>query len=66
MTSFQLSLISREIDGEIIHLRAKDGYINATSMCRTAGKLLSDYTRLKTTQEFLTNYHAIWEFPYRS
>lgn len=27
MTSFQLSLISREIDGEIIHLRAKDGYI---------------------------------------
>ncbi|STH99026.1 BfpM-like protein [Escherichia coli] len=52
MTSFQLSLISREIDGEIIHLRAKDGYINATSMCRTAGKLLSDYTRLKTTQEF--------------
>lgn len=65
MTS-QLSLISREIDGEIIHLRAKDGYINATSMCRTAGKLLSDYTRLKTTQEFLTNYHAIWEFPYRS
>ncbi|MGP4869936.1 KilA-N domain-containing protein, partial [Escherichia coli] len=34
MTSFQLSLISREIDGEIIHLRAKDGYINATSMCR--------------------------------
>lgn len=67
MTSFQLSLISREIDGEIIHLRAKDGYINATSMCRTAGKLLSDYTRLKNySRVFLTNYHAIWEFPYRS
>lgn len=52
MTQFQLALIAREVDGEVIHLRTKDGYINATSMCKSAGKLLADYTRLKTTQDF--------------
>ncbi|MCU2621397.1 KilA-N domain [Escherichia coli] len=66
MTQFQLALIAREVDGEVIHLRTKDGYINATAMCKSAGKLLADYTRLKTTQDFLMNYHAIWGFPYRS
>ena len=52
MTQFQLALIAREVDGEVIHLRTKDGYINATAMCKSAGKLLADYTRLKTTQDF--------------
>lgn len=50
---FQLSLIAKEIDGEIIHLRTKDGYVNATAMCKLAGKLFADYTRLKSTQDFL-------------
>ena len=47
MTQFQLALIAREVDGEVIHLRTKDGYINATAMCKSAGKLLADYTRTK-------------------
>ena len=66
MTQFQLALIAREVYGEVIHLRTKDGYINATAMCKSAGKLLADYTRLKTTQDFLMNYPAIWGFPYRN
>ncbi len=52
MSQFHLALIAREIDGEVIHLRTKDGYINATAMCKSAGKLLADYTRLKSTEDF--------------
>ncbi len=66
MTQFQLALIAREVDGEVIHLRTKDGYINATAMCKSAGKLLADYTRLKTTQDFFDELSAIWGFPYRN
>lgn len=43
-------LIPREIDGFVIHQRAKDGYVNATAMCKAAGKLVADYTRLASTQ----------------
>jgi phage anti-repressor protein len=46
-------LIPRQIDGFIIHQRAKDGYVNATAMCKAAGKDLYDYKRLDTTKEFL-------------
>lgn len=46
-------LIPREIDGFVIHQRAKDGYVNATAMCKAAGKDLYDYKRLDTTKEFL-------------
>lgn len=53
MKQFPLALIPHEIEGDIIHLRAKDGYANATAMCKTAGKLFADYYRLKTTQAFL-------------
>lgn len=40
MTQFQLALIAREVDGEVIHLRTKDGYINATAMCKSLGSYL--------------------------
>jgi len=33
--------------------RSDDGYVNATALCRTAGKEFNDYTRLDYTQEFL-------------
>ncbi|WP_140919734.1 KilA-N domain-containing protein [Limnobaculum xujianqingii] len=54
MYQFPLALIPHEIEGEIIHLRAKDGYINATAMCQLANKSFHDYSRLKVTGEFLT------------
>lgn len=63
MSQFSLALIAREIDGEIIHIRAKDGFINATAMCRLAGKSLSDYTRLKSTEEFFEELSADMELP---
>jgi len=61
--TFQLSLIAREVDGEVVHLRTKDGYINATAMCKSAGKILADYTRLRTTQDFLEALSADMGIP---
>lgn len=49
----QLPLIGHELDGELISQRPKDGYINATSLCKAARKSFADYYRLKTTREFL-------------
>jgi len=50
---YSLKLIERTLQGEIIQQRAKDGYINATAMCRAADKLWADYRRLKATDAFL-------------
>ena len=36
----------------VVPIRA-DGMINATALCKAANKKLNDYTRLKTTQEYL-------------
>jgi len=41
------------VANEIISQRVRDGYINATALCKASGKLFSGYTRLKTTQDFL-------------
>lgn len=50
---FQLALVPHTYQGSLIQQRAQDGYINATAMCRAAGKLFADYTRLRSTSEFL-------------
>src|SRR4051812_7408867 len=49
----QLALVPHSYQGALIQQRLNDGYINATAMCKAAGKLLNDYTRLRSTQEFL-------------
>lgn len=49
-----LPLIRHEERGEVIFQRILDGYVNATAMCKAAGKLYADYSRLKTTQEFFS------------
>lgn len=50
---YQQFLIERDIDGDIIHQRPQDGYINATAMCKAAGKFFANYKENKTTKEFL-------------
>lgn len=49
----QLELIPRRVEGALIHQRASDGYVNATSMCNASGKAFADYARLRTTGEFM-------------
>lgn len=40
MAEFQISLplVQYELEREVIHQRVRDGYVNATAMCKAAGK----------------------------
>ena len=49
----QQALVPHVYQGAVVQQRVGDGYINATAMCKAAGKLLNDYTRLGSTREFL-------------
>ncbi len=59
----ELPLIPHKIDGEIVTQRQKDGYVNATAMCKVAGKLFADYSRLKSTEAFLSKLAADMGIP---
>ncbi len=53
MHQSSLSLISHQIEQSVVEQRAVDGYINATAMCKAAGKAIADYLRLASTKAFL-------------
>jgi hypothetical protein len=40
-------------NGQVVHQRGSDGYINATAMCRVLGKEWSAYRRTENTEGFL-------------
>lgn len=42
-----------EFEREIIHQRVKDGYINATAMCKVAGKEFKHYNSNQNTKDFI-------------
>ena len=48
-----LSLISHTVNEIDVPQRSTDGYINATDMCKAAGKSIADFNRLSTTKAFL-------------
>ena len=50
----QPMLIEHSVNGDVIHQRPRDGYINATELCQRAGKLFGNYNQLAQTQAFLT------------
>lgn len=47
------AIISHAINTTTVQQRAEDGYIHATAMCKAAGKLFNDYSRLDTTRAYL-------------
>jgi len=53
MHQMSLALITRKINHSPIEQRATDGYINATAMCKAAGKLLGHYRENTSTKAFL-------------
>jgi hypothetical protein len=55
-------MISRDFHGATIRQRS-DGYLNATDMCKATGKLLADYKRLKSTQEYFKAFSLIMGIP---
>jgi KilA-N domain len=58
-----LSLISHKVENAIVEQRASDGYINATAMCKAAGKLFADYDRLGTTKQFMAELEVDMGIP---
>jgi len=50
----QLALVPHTYQGALIQQRLNDGYINATAMCKAAGREWSGYRRLDNTEEFVT------------
>ena len=55
--------IDHNTDGELIYQRVKDGYINATAMCRANNRKMNDYTRLDTTKPFIQELTAVTGIP---
>lgn len=49
---YELALIPHKVGGEIISQRSKDGYINATAMCKAAGREFKHYNENRTSREF--------------
>ena len=46
-------VIKHEVGNELINQRAKDGYINATAMCKAAGKRWNNYLNTTPTKDFV-------------
>lgn len=63
MTQLMFSIIPHDFDGNLIHQRAVDGYVNATAMCKAVGKQFNDYRRLKSTDEFLKELSSVTGIP---
>ena len=60
---FQLATIDRVAENEMIRQRVSDGYVNATAMCKAAGKLMGDYSRLSTTKAFIAELSSVMGIP---
>lgn len=54
----RLDLIPHDYRGELIGQRAKDGYINATAMCKASGREFKHYRENRTTKDFLNELSA--------
>lgn len=53
-----LDLIDHQTNRGIVQQRAADGYINATELCKAAGKAWADYRRLGSTEDFLSELES--------
>jgi hypothetical protein len=55
---YAMKLIEHSVQGGPVQQRASDGYINATAMCRIAGKMWGHYRENASTQAFLDALQA--------
>lgn len=55
---YRMKLIQHDVQGSIVQQRATDGYINATAMCRAAGKMWGHYRENSSTKAFLVALEA--------
>ena len=52
MKQIEIPFIDRELEHIHVTQRITDGYINATGICKAAGKDFYDYSKNRSTQEF--------------
>ena len=57
----QPMLIEHSVDGAIIPQRPRDGYIDATALCKKAGKLFGSYNRSSQTKAFLNELSSVMQ-----
>lgn len=55
---YPLDLIVHEVNNSVILQRSGDGYINATVLCKAAGKQWNEYFSNKSTKEYLAVVEA--------
>lgn len=55
---YSLALIQHQVNDSVIDQRFDDGYINATALCKVAGKRWYNYVRNETTGHFLRALEA--------
>ena len=61
--AYQLPIIYHEIEESTINQRAIDGYINATAMCKAAGKRFNNYSQLSSTNAYLVELSSVTGIP---
>ncbi|WP_462254191.1 KilA-N domain-containing protein [Ferruginibacter sp.] len=59
----EIPFINRELEHIPVTQRITDGYINATGICKAAGKNFADYARLGSTKEYLDALNADMGIP---
>ena len=63
INQLEFNFIKHEIDNQLVFQRNVDGYINATAMCKAAGKLWGHYFENKATKEFLKELSSVMGIP---
>lgn len=58
MTQMKLDLIPHQVNDQVIDQRASDGYINATALCKAAGKQWGHYWESNNTKEFMAELES--------
>jgi len=61
--SSDLPIISHQLDAVDVGQRAHDGYINATALCKAAGKSIHHYIQNKATEDFLVELEGCRGIP---
>jgi hypothetical protein len=60
---FRLVFVPHKYERRVIEQRLKDGYINATAMCKAANKQFNDYARIGRTRAFLEELSSETRIP---
>ena len=56
-------LIPRDLNGHVVQQRRADGYVNATALCKAAGKKWANYWQNASTREFVAELVTVAGIP---